>query len=121
MNQLDDTVVWTKPSNEFAWNAVLGDRAGSDDVEIFEAPGRAEDLSGLPPTLVDVGSVDLFRDEDVAFASKIWASGGSAELHVWPGGYHTFELLAKDSALAKDAVEARLRWLKRTLTQASNS
>lgn len=108
-------VPWTRMSNEFGWQCLLGDRAGGDDVSIYEAPGRAEDLAGLPPTFVDVGSADLFRDETVSFASRIWACGGSAELHVWPGGYHGFELMAPTSTLAVTAVAARERWLDRLL------
>jgi acetyl esterase/lipase len=114
-NQFGDTILWTRASNEFGWRSLLGERAGTADVTIYEAPGRATDLSGLPPAFVDVGSADLFRDEDVAFASTIWASGGSAELHVWPGGYHGFELLAPTASLSADAGEARRRWLTRTL------
>ncbi len=116
-NQFADDIVWTRASNEFGWRSLLGDRAGTDDVTIYEAPGRATDLAGLPPTLIDVGSVDLFRDEDVAFASTIWACGGDAELHVWPGGYHGFELFAPTAALSGDAFEARRRWLARTLAK----
>jgi acetyl esterase/lipase len=116
-NQLGDDILWSRASNEFGWRSLLGDRAGTDDVSIYEAPGRATDLAGLPPVLVDVGSADLFRDEDVAFASTIWASGGDAELHVWPGGYHGFELIAPTCALARDAHDARCRWLVRTLAK----
>ena len=118
-NQFGDDLLWTKASNEFGWRSLLGDRAGTDDVSIYEAPGRATDLSGLPPTFIDVGSADLFRDEDVAFASTLWASGGDAELHVWPGGYHGFELLAPTAPLSVDAVEARPRWLQRALAKAA--
>ena len=64
---------------------------------------------------MDVGSADTFRDEDVAYASRIWADGGDAELHVWPGGCHGFEGLAPGSLLARDAVAARRRWLRRVL------
>jgi acetyl esterase/lipase len=116
--QFGDDLVWTRASNEFGWGALLGDRAGTADVSIYEAPARADDLSGLPPTLIDVGSADLFRDEDVAFASTIWASGGDAELHVWPGGYHGYELFAPGTALARETHEARRRWLVRTLAKA---
>ena len=108
-------VPWTRMSNEFGWRSLLGDRAGGEGVSIYEAPGRAEDLVGLPPTFVDVGSADLFRDEGVSFASRIWACGGSAELHVWPGGYHGFEQMAPTSTLAVTAVAARERWLDRLL------
>lgn len=116
--QFADDIVWSRAANEFGWHSLLGDRAGTDDVTIYEAPGRATDLAGLPPTCIDVGTVDLFRDEDVAFASTLWACGGDAELHVWPGGYHGFELLAPTATLSVDAYEARRRWLARTLVKA---
>lgn len=118
-NQFGDEIVWTRTANEFGWRSLLGDRAGTDEVSIYDAPGRATDLSDLPPTFIDVGSADLFRDEDVAFASNIWASGGDCELHVWPGGYHGFELLAPTAKLSLDTYEARRRWLARTLAKAS--
>ena len=113
--QFTHGVPWTRLSNEFGWHCLLGDRTGGDDVSIYEAPGRAEELAGLPPTFVDVGSADLFRDEATAFASTIWACGGNAELHVWPGGYHGFELMAPDSTLTRTAVAARKAWLERLL------
>jgi acetyl esterase/lipase len=119
-DQFDDAVLWTRASNEFGWRSLLGDRAGTDDVGIYEAPGRASDLAALPPTLVDVGSADLFRDEDVAFASTIWSAGGDCELHVWAGGYHGFELIAPTATLSADAREARRRWLTRTLAKAGS-
>ncbi|GHD19850.1 hypothetical protein GCM10007147_11150 [Nocardiopsis kunsanensis] len=51
----------------------------------YAAPARAKDLSGLPPAFLDVGSAETFRDEVVAFTSRVWSAGGHAELHVWPG------------------------------------
>ena len=76
-------------------------------------------LAGLPPTLIDVGSADLFRDQDVAFASAIWACGGDAELHVWPGHHHGFELLAPAAPLSRDTVAAGQRWMERTVAKAA--
>ncbi len=106
-------VVWTRTSNEFGWSSYLADVTG--DVPATAAPGRATDLSGLPPTLVDVGDVDLFRDEDVAFASTLWASGLNCELHVWPGAYHGSDTLAPDAAVTHAAKAARVDWLRRLL------
>lgn len=111
--QFGDDLLWTRESNEFGWTSLLGGRCGSDDVSVYEAPGRAVDLVGLPPVFVDVGSADIFRDEDVAFASNVWASGGHAELHVWPGGYHGYEGFAPTAALTVAAVEARRNWFRR--------
>jgi acetyl esterase/lipase len=112
-HQFGDDIVWSRARNAFGWGSLLGDRIGTDDVGIYDAPGRATDLSGLPPTFVDVGSADLFRDEDVAFASTVWACGGDAELHVWPGGYHGMESMAPDAALSVESRRARCRWVER--------
>jgi acetyl esterase/lipase len=107
--------VWDHGSNATGWGALLGDEAGGPDVSPYAAPARATDLSGLPPTFIDVGSAETFRDEDVAYATAIWQAGGRAELHVWPGGYHGFDLFAPAAAVSQDAKTARLRWLDRLL------
>ncbi|KAH7031660.1 Alpha/Beta hydrolase protein [Microdochium trichocladiopsis] len=101
--------------NKFAWSCLLGDRAGSDDVSYYEAPGRAEDLAGLPPTFVDVASADPFRDEVVGFASKLWKGGVAAELHVWPGGPHGYDRIVPNAAISVLARRARWAWIARTL------
>ncbi|MDF2444607.1 MAG: hypothetical protein JWR01_2810 [Subtercola sp.] len=107
--------VWDRGSNDTGWDALLGDRRGSDDVSIYAAPARATDLSGLPPTFIDVGSAEVFRDEDVAYASKIWADGGVCELHVTPGVFHGAELMAPTAALSSAIAENRTRWVRRIL------
>jgi acetyl esterase/lipase len=94
---------------------LLGGQRGKDGVSEYAAPARATDLSGLPPAYIELGSVETFRDEDLDYARRIWAAGGSAELHVWPGGYHAFELIAPDSTLAASALQVRLDWLQRLL------
>ncbi|WP_433379191.1 alpha/beta hydrolase fold domain-containing protein [Actinoplanes sp. CA-142083] len=105
--------VWDREFNEFGWTALLGDARGGPDVSPYAAPARASDLSGLAPAYVDVGSAETFRDEDVAYASRIWACGGQAELHVWPGGFHGFDGMVPDAALSVLARRSRLSWLRR--------
>lgn len=113
--QIDGIGVWDRGSNVTGWTALLGDRRGTDDVSIYAAPARATDLSGLPPAFIDCGSAEVFRDEDVAYASAIWAAGGAAELHVWPGGFHAFEGFAPQAALSQQMVAARDQWVARIL------
>ncbi len=113
--QIEGIGVWDRTSNYTGWNALLGERRGTDEVSIYAAPARATDLSGLPPTFIDVGSAEVFRDEDVAYASGIWAAGGECELHVWPGGFHGFDNLAPHARLSAAMFEARDRWLSRML------
>ncbi|MYR18871.1 alpha/beta hydrolase, partial [Streptomyces sp. SID6137] len=105
--------LWDRTANETAWTALLGTSRGGPDVSPYAAPARATDLSGLPPAYLDVGSAETFRDETVTYASRLWAAGGRAELHVWPGAFHGFDTLAPKAALSRTARAARLHWLRR--------
>jgi acetyl esterase/lipase len=107
--------LWDQGSNEMGWTALLGAQRGAPDVSPYAAPARATDLSDLPPAYIDVGSAETFRDEDVAYAVRIWQAGGRAELHVWPGGFHGFDGFVPQAPLSQDAKAARLRWLRRLL------
>jgi acetyl esterase/lipase len=106
---------WNRSDNAVGWTALLGGARGGSDVSPYAAPARADDLSGLPPTFIDVGSVDTFRDEDVAYAARIWQAGGIAELHVWPGGFHGFDGIVPHAGISKAAVAARADWLRRLI------
>lgn len=109
--------VWDRHVNEIAWTALLGGARGGPGVSGYAAPARAADLSGLPPAYLDVGSAETFRDETVAYASRIWRAGGDAELHVWPGGFHAFAGFAPGAALSRDARDAPVAWLRRLLAR----
>ncbi|WP_218145271.1 alpha/beta hydrolase [Nocardioides luteus] len=104
--------VWSREANEFGWRSVLGDLG---DVPGYVSPALAEDLAGLPTTYVDAGSAEVFRDENVAYASRIWAAGGQAELHVWAGGFHGFDALFPQTQVSRAARAARSDWLARVL------
>jgi len=51
----------------------------------------------------------------VAYASAIWASGGVAELHVWPGGFHGFDLMVPHAVISQAMVATRTAWVARLL------
>ncbi len=113
--QFVDSGTYTTTMNIFAWGLVLGEKGARDNVSPYVAPGRATDLSGLPETFIDVGSAEPFRDEAVAFASKLWECGSQAELHVWPGGFHGFGLWLPQVDISKISRAARNAWIKRRL------
>ena len=114
-HQDDSAGTWDRTSTETAWDAYLGARRGTGGASIYASPSLATDLSHLPPAFIDVGSAELLRDEDVAFASAIWAAGGSAELHVWSGGFHGFDQIVPAAAVSRAATAARTGWLERLL------
>jgi acetyl esterase/lipase len=113
--ELENEGTWDRISNLTGWRALLGEAQGGQGVSPYAAPARAADLSGLPPAFLDVGSVDMFRDETLDYAARIWRAGGAAELHVWPGGFHGFELIAPAAAISVAARQARIAWLRRVL------
>jgi acetyl esterase/lipase len=109
--EITDIGIWDRAGNIEAWAWYLGGK----EADQYAAPARAEDLSGLPPSFIDVGTVDLFRDEDIAFAQRLMQAGIPTELHVHPGSYHAAETFAPDSALSKRIWALRVDALKRAL------
>lgn len=106
--------VWTREKNAFGWQSVLGN-TGEENVSPYISAARAKDLSGLPSAYIDVGTAEVFRDENADYASRIWASGGQAELHIWAGGFHGFDAMFPDASLSTAARQARTAWLGRFL------
>lgn len=104
-------LTWSLHYNKMGWGAYLGaDKAGKPEADVspYAAPGRAEEVAGLPSTYIDVGNLDLFRDEDIAYAARLAAAHVDVEFHVYSGVPHGFEA-AQQSAVAKSARENRIR------------
>jgi len=110
-HEITDVGVWDRAGNIEAWQWYLS--GGKPDQ--YAAPTRAEDLSGLPPAFIDVGTVDMFRDEDITFAMRLMQAGVPTELHVNPGAYHASENLAAQAALSERIWERRIDALRRAL------
>ncbi len=113
-SQLDGLHVWSRHSNAFGWRAYLGEVYGDDRVPGYAAAARAEDLEGLPPAYICVGTMDGFRDEDIAYAQRLLQAGVPTELHVLPGAPHGFELMG-DSTLARQSALNADEWIRRQL------
>ena len=75
--------------------------AGSAQVPKNSVPARVQDLRGLPPAFIGVGSVDLFVNEDMTYAQRLLDSGVSTQLSVVPGGYHGFDIFAPEASLSR--------------------
>jgi acetyl esterase/lipase len=110
--QVEPFLTWSYDDNATGWGALLGDRVGGDAVSPYAAPARAIDLSGLPDTYIDVGDLDVFRNEDIAYAQRLADAGVPTELHVYPGCPHAFEALAREAAVSQRAISDRVRRLR---------
>ena len=106
--------IWTRDKNRFGWEALRGDYEPTDSRKGWFSPALAEDLSGLPPAYIATGALDLFLDEDLAYARRLIDCGVRCELHVYPGAIHAFDLVP-ETGLAEQAAMDLKRGLARLL------
>ncbi len=111
---LDGGAIWDRATNLFGWTALLGERRGTDDVSPYTAPARAKELSGLPRTYLDVGTVETFRDEVIEFAQRLCEAGVGVDLHLWGGAFHGFDLIPA-AAVSRAARATRDEFFRRAL------
>ena len=107
--------IWPPSANNFGWTSYVGPGKGGADVPGYAAPARATDLAGLPPTLVAVGAIDGFSDEDVEYATRLRHAGVPVELHVYPGVPHGFDGMGVGSSIARRANPRHAEWLAKQL------
>lgn len=110
--QIAPFALWTYDDNRTGWSALLGDSAGGPDVPASAAPARVTDAAGLPPAYIEIGQLDIFRDEALEFARLLSRAGVDVEFHLHPGVPHQFETIAPDAAVARRAIADRHRVLE---------
>ena len=96
MTVYTDTPVWNRPNAVLSWKYYL---AGAEPTQ-YAAPARARELSGLPPTYVDVCEFDSLRDEGIGYAQRLVQAGVPVELHLYPGTFHGSSRVA-DAAVSR--------------------
>lgn len=109
---LEPFVGWNYDNNHTGWHALLGDTVGTPDVPPTAAPARAESLAGLPAAYIEVGELDIFRDECLDYARRLTGAGVSAELHVHPGCPHGFDRIDPTADIAQRSRADRIRVLR---------
>ena len=114
-HEILDLGVVDRDQNLLAWAAVLGSRAGSPDLHPYCAPGRATDLSGLPPTFIAAAQFDVFRDEDIDFAQRLIAAGVPVDLHVYSGAFHAWDRFTPKAAVTASFEQTWHTFLRRRL------
>lgn len=105
--------IWTVANNRFGWTSLLGKPAGAAQAPAGAVPARVENLAGLPPAWIGVGSVDLFANEDVEYGRRLLQAGVSTELHLVPGGFHGFDIMVPQAPLTVAFVEGWRAALRR--------
>lgn len=94
--------IWTPKSNLYGWRSYLGFDPGAGPYPPYSVPAQHLDLTGLPPTWIGVGDLDLFHEENLEYARRLKRDGVACELHVSPGAYHAFDVFHPQSRPARD-------------------
>ncbi|AKJ07107.1 acetyl esterase/lipase [Archangium gephyra] len=110
---------WNQGSNVFGWRSYLGREPGGAQVPAHAVPARREDLSGLPPAWLGVGTCDLFHDEDLAYARRLEAAGVPCDVTVVPGAFHGFDAIARGAGVTREFRGLYTAALRRALFPAS--
>ena len=105
--------LWNQSSNKFGWSAYLG----GADPEVA-VPARRQDLSGLPPTWLGVGTLDLFHDEDLAYAERLKAAGVRCEVEVVPGAFHGFDGIVPKAEVSQSFFDSQCALLREAFAPA---
>jgi|SRR5579883_1086468 len=90
--------------------------AGADPRNPYASPLYG-DASGLPPTLIQVGSDEILRDDSVRMAAELKAAGCHAEIEIWPRMPHAWHLYARILPEGRTAIECIGRFVRNTLAQ----
>ena len=59
------------------------------------------DISGMPPAVFLVGTLDPLLDDTLFMAQRWQAAGHDTELHVYPGGIHAFDVFPEELEIAR--------------------
>jgi acetyl esterase/lipase len=85
--------------------------AGADPRMPYASPLYG-DPAGLPPTLLQVDSDEILRDDSVRMAEKLRPAGCRVELEIWPRMPHVWHLFAPVMPEARQAIEHIGRFLQ---------
>lgn len=115
-NAMSGAFIWSRASNRFGWASMRGTQPIPVERMAHFAPARLDDFRGLPPAYIAVGALDLFIDEDIAYATHLIRAGVPTEMHVYPGAPHGLDLVpdaAATNRFRRDLADALNRALRR--------
>ncbi|GAA1511297.1 acetyl esterase/lipase [Agromyces terreus] len=108
-------LVWSNRSNLVGWRSYLGVEPGASEVPAYAVPGRRTDLAGLPPAWLTWTDLELFADEDRAYAQALADAGVDVSFEVVAAAPHGFEVWAWQTELAQRLVVGARAWLSQQL------
>jgi acetyl esterase/lipase len=116
-----ENFVWNNRQNALGWSSYVGTQPGVQDLPDYASPARRSELEALPPAWIGVGELDLFLEENRAYADRLRAAGTDVAIVTVPGAPHAFESWAYDTGIAQDFIKSAQAWLEKTLAQSETA
>ena len=95
--------VWNTRRNHQAW-AVYLRKDAKKDVSPYAAPARQTDYTNLPPAYTFICTAEPFYCETLTFIDNLKRAGVEAEVDVYEGLYHAFDMSEPDSPAGRKAI-----------------
>ncbi len=108
--------LWSNVNNRAAWQMYLGQPPGVDNLPPYAAPGRRQNLAGLPPTWLGCGTIDLFYQENLLYVQNLREAGIVCDFCCVDGAPHGFDVLAPNAEVARDFRQSYWSFLVRLLS-----
>ena len=103
-------IMWTETDNQLAWRWYVN---GADPKEA--APARREDLSGLAPAWIGVGTLDLFHQECLEYGQRLREAGVPVHEEIAPGAFHAFDQVADKAPISLKFFASQCDHLRKAL------
>jgi acetyl esterase len=107
----------SRRSMEWFWDAYAPDRSQRSEITASPNQATADQVRGLPPTLVFVDEADVLRDEGEAYAAKLRGAGVPVTTVRYDGTVHDFMLLNSltDTRATRAAIDQATSFLRAAL------
>lgn len=112
---IDDSnnITWNQKSNRFGWESYLRKKCGDEDIQEYSVPARRKNLSDLPTAWIGVGTLDIFYDEDLAYAQRLKESDVQCETYIVSGAFHGFDVFDSHLPIIQDFRKSQITALRK--------
>jgi acetyl esterase/lipase len=103
--------MWNPNTNRLGWTAYLN---GADPQ--VAVPSRHDDLSGLPPAWIGVGTLDPLHEENVEYARRLKDAGVACDLDIVTGAFHGFDIVAPAAGVSRAFFDRQCEALRKAFS-----
>jgi acetyl esterase/lipase len=85
--------VWNTKRNHMAWKLYLRSLRNRN-IPVYASPSKCQNYENLPPAYTFVGDAEPFYCETLDYIKELRKAGVTANVDVYPGGYHAFDIMS---------------------------